>query len=45
MRNELFNDLLASVLETNEIIPSEKVIAAASQFLEAKAKLFREKTA
>ena len=44
MKNELFNELLASVQEMDEIVQRKKVAARVSEFPEPEARLIREKT-
>ena len=43
MKNELFNELLASVQEMDEIVQGKKVAARATKFPEPEAKIIREK--
>ena len=43
MKNELFNELLASVQEMDEIVQGKKVAARVTEFPEPEAKLIREK--
>ncbi len=44
MKNELFNELLASVREMDDIIQGKKTAARVTTFPEPKAKAIREKT-
>ncbi len=44
MKNELFNELLASVQEMEDIIQGKKTAARITTFPEPKAKTIREKT-
>ena len=44
MKNELFNELLASVLEMDEIVQGKKVAARVTKLPEPEARLIREKT-
>ena len=43
MKNELFNELLASVREMDEIVQGKKAAARVTEFPEPEAKLIREK--
>ena len=43
MKNELFNELLASVQEMDEIVQGKKAAASVTKFPEPKAKIIREK--
>ena len=44
MKNELFNELLASVQEMDEIVQRKKAAARVTKFPEPEAKIIREKT-
>ena len=43
MKDDLFNELLASVQEMDEIVQGQKAAARVTEFLEPEAKLIREK--
>ena len=43
MKNELFNELLASVQEMDEIVQGKKAAARVTKFPEREAKIIREK--
>ncbi len=43
MKNELFNELLASVQEMDDIVQGKKAAARVNEFPEPKVKLIREK--
>ena len=43
MKNELFNELLASIKEMDEIVQGEKAAARVTEFLEPGTKFIREK--
>ena len=43
MKNELFNELLASVQEMDEIVQGKKAAARVTKFLEPEANIIREK--